>query len=111
ARRPRLRPSAHDMVREARLQLALAKQGVRVPPIVAVGEDELVLGVPFYVMEFVEGTVVLEELPPVLGEARSRRAVMLDLVDTLPDVPAVAVDARRLPPLPRPRRYLARHAR
>src|SRR5688500_365418 len=29
--RPPLPPSAHDMVREARLQLALAKQGIRVP--------------------------------------------------------------------------------
>ncbi len=70
--RPPLPPSAHDMVREARLQLALAKQGIRVPPIVAVGEDESVLGVPFYVMEFVEGTVVLDELPPQLDE-RARR--------------------------------------
>ncbi|HEU5213711.1 MAG TPA: phosphotransferase, partial [Gaiellaceae bacterium] len=90
--RPPLPPSAHDMVREARLQLALAKQGVRVPPIVAVCEDESVLGVPFYVMEFVEGTVVLDELPSVLGDARSRRAVMLDFVDTLADIHAVDVD-------------------
>ena len=52
--RPPLPPSAHDMVREARLQLALAKQGIKVPPIVAVGEDESILGVPFYVMDFVE---------------------------------------------------------
>src|SRR5207248_11621942 len=48
--RPPLPPSAHDMVREARLQLALAKQGIRVPPIVAVCDDSEVLGVPFYVM-------------------------------------------------------------
>src|SRR5881394_978415 len=53
--RPPLPPSAHDMVREARLQLALAKQGIRVPPIVAVCEDADVLGLPFYVMEHVEG--------------------------------------------------------
>ena len=32
--RPPLPPSAHDMVREARLQLALAPHGIRLPPIV-----------------------------------------------------------------------------
>ncbi len=109
--RPPLPPSAHDMVREARLQLALAKQGVRVPPIVAVGEDESVLGVPFYVMEFVEGTVVLDELPLVLGDAESRRAVMLDLVDTLADIHAVDVDAPDLQPFQRPGSYLDRQVR
>ncbi|MDX6410626.1 MAG: hypothetical protein QOE91_142, partial [Gaiellaceae bacterium] len=35
--RPPLPPSAHDMVREARLQLALAPQGIRLPTIRAVG--------------------------------------------------------------------------
>src|SRR2546423_13183900 len=45
--RPPLPPSAHDMVREARLPLALAPLGVRVPTILAVCEGEGVLGVPF----------------------------------------------------------------
>ncbi len=45
--RPPLPPSAHDVVREARLQLALAPQGIRLPPIVAVCADEAVIGVPF----------------------------------------------------------------
>ena len=109
--RPPLPPSAHDMLREARLQLALAKQGVRVPPIVAVGEDESVLGVPFYVMEFVDGTVVLDELPPVLGEPEARRAVMFDLVDNLVGIHAVDVDAPDLQPFQRPGSYLERQVR
>ena len=37
--RPPLPPSAHDVVREARLQLALAPLGIRVPRIRAVCED------------------------------------------------------------------------
>ena len=45
--RPPLPPSAHDMVREANLQLALAPQGIRLPTIRAVGQDERILGVPF----------------------------------------------------------------
>jgi aminoglycoside phosphotransferase (APT) family kinase protein len=109
--RPPLPPSAHDMVREARLQLALAKQGIRVPPIVAVCEDESVLGVPFYVMEFVEGTVVLDELPTVLAEPAARRAVAFDLVDTLVDIHAVDVDAPDLQPFQRPGSYLERQVR
>src|SRR5207249_11823134 len=54
--RPPLPPSAHDMVREARLQNAIREAGFRrVADIVAVCEDESVLGVPFYVMRFLEG--------------------------------------------------------
>ena len=56
--RPPLPPSAHDMVREARLQLALAPHGIRLPPILAVCEDDSVLGVPFYLMRFLDGYVV-----------------------------------------------------
>src|SRR3954451_16101220 len=56
--RPPLPPSAHDMVREARLQLALKPLGIRLPTIRAVCDDETVLGVPFYVMDFLEGHVV-----------------------------------------------------
>src|SRR3954468_3218179 len=109
--RPPLPPSAHDMVREARLQLALAQQGIRVPPIVAVGDDESVLGVPFYVMEFVEGTVVLDDLPPQLGTPQARRAVALDLVDNLADIHAVDVAAPDLQPFVRPGSYLERQVR
>src|SRR6188508_1447269 len=53
--RPPLPPSAHDVVREARFQLALREAGFqRLPTIVADGEDESVLGVPFYVMRYLD---------------------------------------------------------
>src|SRR3954454_11469824 len=49
--RPPIRPSAHDMVREARWQNALRAPGFeRLAESVAVCDDESVLGVPFYVM-------------------------------------------------------------
>src|SRR5436305_1346725 len=80
--RPPLPPSAHDMVREATLQLALARQGIRVPPIVAVCDDPDVTGAPFYVMDYVDGDVIGDELPPRLaGDAEARRRLGLDLVD------------------------------
>src|SRR5918996_4893798 len=49
--RPPLPPSAHDVLREARLLTALRETPVRVPRVLAICEDESILGVPFYVME------------------------------------------------------------
>ena len=72
--RPPLPPTAHDMVREARLQLALREAGFgRLPEIVAVAEDESILGVPFYVMSYLEGHVVTDELAPGLEDESARR--------------------------------------
>ena len=87
--RPPLPPSAHDMVREARLQLALAPHGIRLPPILAVCEDDGVLGVPFYVMRFLDGHVVTSELPPVsrslrLGGGSARSSSRRSSRSTLP---------------------------
>lgn len=45
---PPLPPSAHEVVREGRIQIALAAVGLRVPRVFAVCEDDSVLGVPFY---------------------------------------------------------------
>src|SRR5256886_17707501 len=78
---------AHDMVREARLQLALAPQGIRLPTIRAVCEDESVLGVPFYVMDYLDGEVIGERLPPSLGQAERRR-VAEDVADALVEIHA-----------------------
>jgi aminoglycoside phosphotransferase (APT) family kinase protein len=89
--RPPLPPSAHDMVREARLQLALAPHGIRLPAIRAVCEDEGVIGVPFYVMDYLPGPIVTGALPPGLEREEDRRALGLDLVETLVEIHAVDV--------------------
>jgi aminoglycoside phosphotransferase (APT) family kinase protein len=109
--RPPLPPSAHDMVREARLQLALAPHGVRLPTIRAVCEDEGVIGVPFYVMDYLEGHVVTSTLPPGLEAERARRRLGLDLVDTLAEIHAVDVDAPGVADFVRPGSYLERQLR
>src|SRR6059036_2249805 len=78
--RPPLPPSAHDMVREARLQLALAPLGIRVPNIRAVCEDESLLGVPFYVMDYIDGNVITTALPaPLDQDPAARRRLANDL--------------------------------
>src|SRR5690554_6216958 len=50
--------TAHDMSREHRIISALAGTDVPVPPVVGLSPDDSVNGAPFYVMDFVEGTVV-----------------------------------------------------
>jgi len=110
--RPPLPPSAHDVVREARLQLALAPLGVRVPRIVAVCEDETLIGVPFYLAGFLEGFVISDELPPRLrDDPPSRRRVVEDLVDALVELHEVDSRAPGLAPFVRPGSYLERQVR
>jgi aminoglycoside phosphotransferase (APT) family kinase protein len=109
--RPPLPPSAHDMVREARLQLALAPHGIRLPPILAVCDDETVLGVPFYVMRFLDGYVVTNELPPGLVEPSARRRLGEELVDALVEIHAADVAAPALAAFARPGSYLERQVR
>ena len=109
--RPPLPPSAHDMVREARLQLALAPLGIRLPTIVAVCEDESVLGVPFYVMDFLEGEVVTDKLPPGLEDEAARRRLADDLVDVLVEIHAADVSEPAVAAFVRPGSYLERQVR
>src|SRR5690349_19865576 len=61
-----LPPSAHDVLREARLLRALDPTPVRAPSVLAVCEDPEVIGAPFYVMERVAGEVITETIPTVL---------------------------------------------
>jgi len=110
--RPPLPPSAHDMVREAGLQLALREAGfARLPTIVAVCDDESVLGVPFYVMEWLEGLVVTEALPRGLESEHARRALGLELVDALVEIHAADVAHHALAAFARPGSYNERQVR
>jgi len=109
--RPPLPPSAHDMVREARLQLALAPQGIRLPTIRAVGDDESVLGVPFYVMDELDGLVVTSTLPPGLDDENARRRLGEDLVDALVEIHAANVATPALAAFARPGSYNERQVR
>jgi aminoglycoside phosphotransferase (APT) family kinase protein len=110
--RPPLPPSAHDVVRESRLQLALAPLGIRVPSIRAVCEDDSLLGVPFYVMDFIEGDVVTTVLPPPLDEDPSaRRRLADDLVDALVEIHAADVGVPGLAVFLRPGNYNERQVR
>jgi aminoglycoside phosphotransferase (APT) family kinase protein len=109
--RPPLPRSAHDMVREARIQQLLRPEGVPVPDILAVCEDESVLGVPFYVMEALDGAVVTERIPAGLDTPAERAAVCHELVDALLGLHAIDVTRGELAGLGRPEGYLERQVR
>lgn len=67
--------SAHDMSREYRVQRALAPFYPAVPKMIALCEDESVLGAPFYVMERIDGLIARKNLPKeiALGKDETRR--------------------------------------
>ncbi|CAM5565795.1 acyl-CoA dehydrogenase [Streptomyces spiroverticillatus] len=103
--------TAHDMKREFRVISGLHPTRVPVPAPVLLCEDEEVLGAPFYVMEFVEGTPyrTSQELAP-LGPERTHAAV-LGLVDTLVELHAVDPEEVGLGDFGRPEGFLDRQLR
>jgi aminoglycoside phosphotransferase (APT) family kinase protein len=105
-----LPPSAHDVLREARVLAAVAGQA-RVPGVLGVCADEEVIGAPFYVMEKVEGHVVTNRVPAELDTAEDRRRMGLDLVDALVEVHAVDWQAAGLEGFGKPQGYLERQLR
>jgi len=121
-----LPPSAHDVLREARLLAVLGPLGFPVPAVLATCEDQAVIGAPFYVMPFVEGHVLTLDLPPEyatapgplgrgspLGRYASEktaapRRVGEELVDCLVDLHAIDFEAVGLAGLGREDGYLER---
>jgi len=109
--RPPLPPSAHDVLREARLLRALESSPVRVPRVLAVGDEDTGLGVPFYVMEEMHGTVVTTDVPPALDSEQDRRQLSEELVDALVEVHAVDWRSAGLEGYGKPTGYLERQIR
>src|SRR5437764_1330685 len=87
-----LLPRAHDMGREARIQRALAGTVVPVAKILFEDTGELI-GVPFYVMEKIDGYVIRGDLPGGWAETAADRCAVGDvLIDTLADLHAIDPD-------------------
>jgi len=106
-----LLPSAHDMVREARIQTALARSDVPVPRIVLVDDGDLI-GASCYVMQRVTGLVVRDQMPPTFAEtAEERRKLAFAFLDTLVRLHTVDFDALGVGDYGRPQGHLARQVR
>jgi aminoglycoside phosphotransferase (APT) family kinase protein len=109
--RPPLPPSAHDVLREARLLRALEGTAARVPKVLAVAEHPDVIGAPFYVMEVVEGAVATTAVPAPLDAEPERRRMADELIDALAEIHAVDWRAAGLEGFGRPTGYLERQLR
>ncbi len=108
--RPPIPPSANDMLREARVLTALHGRA-RVPEVLAVCDDESVIGAPFYAMELVAGVAVTTQLPPALNNPEQRRAAGEELIDALVEMHAVDWRAAGLDGFGKPEGYLERQVR
>jgi aminoglycoside phosphotransferase (APT) family kinase protein len=106
-----LPPSAHDVLREARLLSAIEATPARVPKVLAVGDDLEVIGAPFYIMEKMIGHVVTTEIPPELDTEDDRRRMGEELVDALVEIHAVPWEKRGLEGFGKPTGYLERQVR
>ena len=106
-----LPPSAHDVVREARLLRALEHTPVRVPRVLAVCEDPEVIGAPFYVMERVAGEVITDALPGELDNPPERERIADQLIDALVELHAVDWTSVGLEAFGKPTGYLERQLR
>ncbi|MFA4927661.1 MAG: phosphotransferase family protein [Patulibacter sp.] len=111
APRPPVPPSAHDMLREARVVGALHGTAVPVPEILATCADESVIGVPFYVMRRLGGDAIGETLPASLNDDQQRPEIAAAMVRTLADIHAVDWREVGLDGLARPTGYLERQVR
>jgi aminoglycoside phosphotransferase (APT) family kinase protein len=109
--RPPLPPSAHDVLREARLLSAVEDADVRTPKVLLACDDESVIGAPFYVMECMAGDVITRALPPHLDTEAERRRVSEELVDALVEIHAVEWEACGLEGYGKPTGYLDRQLR
>jgi aminoglycoside phosphotransferase (APT) family kinase protein len=106
-----LPPSAHDVLREARLLKALGPTPVRVPNVLAVCEDPAVIGAPFYIMQRVEGVVVTDALPESLDNPEQRARIADELVEALVELHAVDWNTIGLEGFGKPTGYLERQLR
>jgi aminoglycoside phosphotransferase (APT) family kinase protein len=101
--------TAHDMRREHTIISALGPTPVPVAPAIGLCSDEDVNGAPFYVMGFVDGTVIRDAntARTALDEAGRRRAGE-SIADVMAEIHAVDVDAVGLGDLGKREGYIAR---
>ena len=109
--RPPLPPSAHDVLREARILRGLEGSGVPVPRVLATSKDDSLLGVPFYVMEYLDGVTMTSRTPQALGHPAHRAAIAEQMIAALAALHAVDWSACGLSGFGRPNGYLERQVR
>lgn len=101
-----LPPGANDMAREHRVLAALAPVFELAPRSLHFCPDDAVFGAPFLLLEYREGLVIRDELPP--AAAGLEEALSDLLVDTLAALHSIDPDSIGLGELGRPEGFLER---
>ena len=99
--------SAHAIDREYRVMQALQDSAVPVPRMLGYCEDPALLGTPFYVMEFLEGRVLVDQSLPGM-QPEERAAVYDDLNRVIASLHAVDFRAVGLETFGKAGNYFAR---
>mgnify|MGYP000903384680 FL=1 len=100
--------TAHDMSREHTIISALQGTAVPVPPVVGLCTDEAVNGAPFYVMGYVDGTVVRDMATADSLTVDQRRRASDSLVEVMAAIHNIDVEAVGLADLGRHDGYIER---
>jgi len=100
--------TAHDMSREFRVMTALGPTSVPVPMTYALCEDSEVIGAPFYLMQFVAGTVYRGSAQTSTLTGPRAAAIAHNVIDVLADLHDVDPAAVGLGDFGRPDGYLQR---
>ncbi|HYK27063.1 MAG TPA: phosphotransferase family protein [Streptosporangiaceae bacterium] len=102
--------TAHDMTREWRFISALRSTGVPVAEPLALADSD-VLGVPFYVMSYVDGLVLHDAVNAQVMSPAARRTAAASLIDTMVVMHQLDIDAVGLGDIGRREDYIGRQLR
>ena len=101
--------TAHDVLREHRILDAIKDAKVRIARPVVACEDPSVAGGPFYLMDFVDGVPIRQDLPEAYVDSPEDQALALtEHIDALAEIHNVDWQACGLGSLGKPEGYLAR---
>ena len=104
--------TAHDMGREHRIISGVGLTKVPVPKALGLCEDETINGAPFYVMDFVDGPVLVDSAAAEHSVREDDRSITSEsVVAILADLHAVVPDDVGLGTLGKKEDYLARQLR
>jgi aminoglycoside phosphotransferase (APT) family kinase protein len=107
--RPPFPPSAHDVLREHGILSACAGHRVRTPrPLFACAAEATAVGVPYYLMEHVDGDVLTTSLPARFEPLEERRRIGSEVIDALVEIHALDPTASDLARFGKPAGYLDR---
>jgi aminoglycoside phosphotransferase (APT) family kinase protein len=100
---------AHDMVREAKIMQALKPVYPYVPEVLALCQDEAVMGCDFYVMQRLRGVIPRQDLPAELNLTPEKtRALCTSVIDKLVELHKVDIKAAGLESLGKGEGYVNR---